>query len=366
MSQPINPSRLSLARKHRGLTKRGLAIELSVSPRMITAYEAGEKSPSPLTLAKAAEVLHFPIEFFSGEDLDEPPIEGTSFRALSRLTARVRDKALASGTLAMALSDWIHDRFKLPEASLPRYQGVDPETASMAVRAEWGLGERPTGNLLRLLEFHGVRVFSLMEDAVEMDAFSYWRGELPYIFLNTGKSAERNRMDMAHELGHLILHWQGGARGRRAENEANQFGSAFLMTRGSVYAEAPRNPRLVNLIKAKRKWNVALSNLTYRMHDLNLLSDWQYRMLFVEMGRKNYLVNEPNGSKAETSQVLAKVFKMLRDEGTTMSNVADALHIYTDDLSRLIFGLTLTAIDGQGKTTRNNAKLETNPSLRLV
>ena len=33
-----------------------------------------------------------------------------------------------------------------------------------------------------------------------MDAYSFWRRGVPYVFLNTMKSAERSRMDAAHEL----------------------------------------------------------------------------------------------------------------------------------------------------------------------
>ena len=366
MEVEFNASRLSLARRRRGYTKKTLAGALSVSVRMITSYESGEYEPRDTTLARASEFLDFPIEFFGGEDLDEPSIEGSSFRALTRLTARVRDRAIAAGSLAMALSDWINDKFVLPVPNVPRYQGVDPETASVAVRNEWGLGELPIRNMIHLLESHGIRIFSLTEDAVEMDAFSCWRDEVPHVFLNTMKSAERSRMDAAHELGHLVLHWHGKARGRDAEHEANLFGSAFLMPEKSIRAIIPYGANLNNLIQAKRKWRVAVSNLSYRLHTVGLLSDWHHRMLFKEMNRKGYLKNEPRGINAETSQVLGKVFKALRDEGIPMSKVAHELCIYPDELNKLVFGLTLTALMGKGKSTRPSRQDDTPPDLRIV
>ena len=42
----------------------------------------------------------------------------------------------------------------------------------MAIRAEWGLSERPISNMIHRLEYQGVRVFSLAEDTADMDAFS--------------------------------------------------------------------------------------------------------------------------------------------------------------------------------------------------
>lgn len=56
------------------------------------------------------------------------------------------------------------------------------------------------------------------------------------IFLNVHKSAERLRFDLAHELGHLVMH--GGSLhvepGKEKEQAANDFASAFLMPRADV------------------------------------------------------------------------------------------------------------------------------------
>lgn len=364
MHAPFNPSRLDLARRRRGYSSSELAKAVGVSTRMVVAYERGEYEPGRRNLAKMAEVLRFPEEFFSGPDLDEPPLEGSSFRALTTLTARDRHQGLAAGALALALSDWIDARFVLPEPSIPQYQGVDPEMAATAVRGEWGLGEQPTQNMIHLLESHGVRVFSLAQDCAALDAFSFWRGQRPYVFLNTTKSAERSRMDAAHELGHLVLHWKGGMRGQKWEREADLFGSAFLMPRGSILAEAPRGGRIDHILKAKYRWRVSAANLTHRMHVLGLLTDWQYRALFVEMSKRGYRNGEPDGIDAESSQVLAKVFKAMRDEGVSQADVARDLMLVPDELENIVFGLVLTALDGS--SSRADSAPKNRPMLRLL
>lgn len=340
----FNPSRLDLARRRRGLPKGVLAERAGLSARILTAYERSEKQPTDETLERLAGVVEFPVDFFNGQPLDEPPLDGSSFRALTSLTARQRDQALSSGALALALADWIDERFRLPEPDVPQHRGVDPETAAEAVRTEWGLGQRTVKNMVHLLEAHGVRVFSLAEECAEVDAFSFWRGPTPYVFLNTMKSSERSRMDAAHELGHLVLHWRGGPRGRDAEREADAFGSAFLMPRGSVLAEAPRGAALDSLIRAKRTWNVAVTNLCYRMHALGLLTDWQYRSLFIEMSQKGYRKREPNEGPRETSQVFSKVFAALRQEGCSLLHVARELAVPVEELNKVIFGLVLLAV----------------------
>jgi len=362
----INPSRLVLARKRNGLTKKELADKAGLTSRSISSFESGTHDPSATTLESLSEALGFPIDFFFAPSVDEPPLEATSFRALSRITARQRDQAVASAAIALQLSRWIDETFSLPHPDVPRMQHIDPETAADGVRREWGLGERSIGNMIHLLEARGVRVFSLAEECAEVDAFSFWFGDQPFVFLNTFKTAEHSRMDAAHELGHLVLHWGHDIpKGREAEREAQAFGSAFLMPRGSVIAEAPRSGRLDQLIASKRRWRVSVAALAYRMHALGLLSDWQYRTLFMEISRLGYRKNEPDGIPRETSQILGKVFQGLRDEGTSKADVARELSIPISELQKVIFGLVITPLSGDGHQTSSD-ELSGRPDLRVV
>lgn len=363
MARTFNPSRLDIARKRRGLTKTELASQAGVSMSSLAAYERGTKQPTAETVARLSTTLAYPADFFFGDDLDEPPLEGSSFRALSTLTARERHRAQSAATLALALGAWIDARFTVPPTTIPNLAGMDPPVAAAAVRSEWGLGERPIKNMVHLLEAHGVRVFSLTDDCADMDAFSFWRRDTPHVFLNTMKSAERGRMDAAHELGHLVLHQgQLGARGRPAEHEANLFASSFLMPEGSVLAEAPRGGYLDQILTAKHRWKVSAAALAHRMHQLNLLSEWQYRSLFIELGREGYRSGERDGMPRETSQLLGKVFAALRDEGVSMADIAAELHLPADELSKLVFGLVLVPLDGGGEQGGGG----TRPTLTVV
>jgi Zn-dependent peptidase ImmA (M78 family) len=52
------------------------------------------------------------------------------------------------------------------------------------------------------------------------------------------------------------------------------------MPEGSVLANPPSiRPTLEELRKMKKIWGVSLSAMVYRMHELKLLSDWQYHSL---------------------------------------------------------------------------------------
>jgi Zn-dependent peptidase ImmA (M78 family)/transcriptional regulator with XRE-family HTH domain len=351
----FTPLRLTLARKRRGMTKKALADKVGVTTRSISAYERDEKRPSGSTLERLSDVLGFPVDFFSRPETDEFPIGATSFRALSRMTQKQRDQATAAGEVAFMLSDWIDARFALPAADVPKLRGVDPDNAAAAVRVGWTLGERPLGNMVHILEAHGVRVFSLSEESRNLDAFSCWRQKpesaevQPFIFLNTMKTSEHSRMDAAHELGHLVLHWRHESpRGREAENEASVFASALLMPAASVLAGAPRGGTLDQVIAAKRQWNVSAAALVFRMRKLHLLTQWQYESLFKQMAARGLLSCELHGIERETSQILPKVFKALRDEGTSQADVARDLGLPTEEVGKLVFGLMVTGLSGGG------------------
>jgi Zn-dependent peptidase ImmA (M78 family)/transcriptional regulator with XRE-family HTH domain len=353
----FTPSRLALARRRRGITKRRLAEAVGLTARSITAFEAGDLSPGEPTLARLADALAFPIGFFQAPDLDEVPEAAASFRALSKISAAQRHAALAAGSLALGLHEWMAERFKLPSADVPKIgPGVDPETAAEAVRSEWGLGELPIANLIHLLEARGVRVFSLADESREVDAFSLWQNGTPFVFLNVQKSAEHSRMDAAHELGHLVLHWHHDLpQGREAEREAQAFASAFLMPRAGVLATAPRSSDLETLIQYKLRWRVSLAALVYRMHALRLLSDWNYRSLYAELSGRGFRTAEPRPIARETSQVLSKVFAALRKEGIGKSDVADALQITSADLDALVFGLAILPLSNSTLVRRESA-----------
>jgi Zn-dependent peptidase ImmA (M78 family)/DNA-binding XRE family transcriptional regulator len=345
----FNPSRLRVARKKRRLSKARLADLVEVHPRAITAYEGGEYAPTHGTAARLAEALTFPPGFFFGDDLHEPSLETASFRSLARMTASTRDAALASGSMAMNLHYWIERRFALPPCELPDLRGEDPETAAIALRHEWGLGEKPVRNIIHLVESKGVRVFSMADDSTAIDAFSLWGDKTPFVFLNTRKSAEHSRFDVAHELGHLVLHRQVGVHGKEAEQEANKFGSAFLMPRSGVLARAPMLPTLRALIQLKKFWLVSVAALAYRLHALGLIKEWHYRNLCIEIAQRGYRKNEPDGAPPEMSLVLGKVFQALRAEGIGKVDVAGELHYSLEDLDEAIFGLVITGLTGGGQ-----------------
>lgn len=358
----FNKTRLTVARQRRSLTKTELARRIGVDPRAVSGFEAGQYEPSQETLMRIIKELQYPREFFEADDIDIPDTAGVSFRALTKMTARQRDAAVAAGALAYQLIDWVEEEFDLPEVDLPDLREDEPQVAALSLRQYWALGERPVKNMIHLLEAKGVRVFSLAEDNAEVDAYSVWRGKRPCVFINTGKSSERRRYDAAHELGHLVMHRHALRSGSEAEREANSFASAFLMPEASLKAIG-RIRTIEQIISIKKKWNVSVAAMTTRLHEIGIISTWNYKALYVELSKRGYRTREPQGSQNETSLLWQKVFAEKRRDGFGLAQLSQKLHVPQDELLNLLFGLVTL---GLPSNEASGDRVVQRPHLRLV
>jgi len=320
---------------------------IGVTPRTVSGWELGEYPPEPEHASRLAGVLKYPPAFFEAEDLELPSKDAVSFRSMTSMKAAQRDAVIAACAIATEVNDWLVERYNLPELDLPDLRYDSPEVAAAALRQHWKLGLQPITNMVHLLEKKGVRVFSLSQNCKEVDACSVWLAGAPYVFLNTFKSAERSRMDAAHELGHLVLHRHGAPNGQEAENQANTFARYFLMPEDAIRAEAPAVVTMAELIRIKRHWNVSVAALAYHYGKLGLVSEWHYRSLAIEIQTRGYRTNEPYGSEREQSRLWSKLFQSLRVDGVSKLDLADELKLPASEISELLFGLVLSSVSSE-------------------
>ncbi len=360
----FNMGRFDLARQRRGLTKRELAHRLEVTDRTVSNWYNNQQVDEK-NLEKAAEILDFPINFFYGREVEKIQAESVSFRALTKMTARKRDMAISQTILAEMISDWIDQNFDLPLPNVPdlhelrsdfstatigsldetdendvRYylEYSYPEACADTVRKAWGLGEQPIPNLIALLESKGIRVFSLTDEAQDVDACCRWTSGRPFIFLNTSRTAERCRFDLAHELGHLVMHKHGIIEGIHVEQEANAFASAFLMPRRSLLADPLRIPSLKSILSKKVIWQVSAAALTYRYNKLGIITDWNATSIYKQLAQRGRN-NEPNPLPHESSLLLDKVFQALAQENFDFSKMTNDLCLNLVEVNNLTFNL---------------------------
>lgn len=364
----FSSKRLSLARKRRRLTAKGLAEEAGVSPVTITRLENGQNEAEPATVEKLANVLGYPTSFFFKDEPAPLTTEIVSFRSLKSMSAKERDAALSAGEIGVEVYSWLDSHFNLPSLNLPPFDPeLTPEAAAEALRQHWGLGYDPIQNLLKLLEAKGVRVLGLEENTANVDAFSFWQDNNAYVFLNSFKSAERSIFDAAHELGHLVLHKHGETSGvngdtRSVELEANRFAAAFLMPEEDIRALMPRLITANLIIKAKKRWRVSAMALAYRLSHFNkpLLTEWQYRSICIELGKRGYRSAEPDGIVRETSVLWGKILSELWSDRKNLQNLADDLFLPVSEVEMLLSGI----LPRTDQSAADNG--DKRPALRIV
>lgn len=347
MSGKFFPSALEIARLRRKITVSELSKLTGLSTRELRRISRAEVQPTPESVTSLANALRYPLEFFHVGELEIPA--DATFRARTSMTKRESGAGLASAALGARLSAWLETEFHVPDHDIPDLSDMDPSLAADTLRAMWGLGERPIGNLIRLLEAKGVRVFSLSEETLRLDAFATWVDTRPFVFLNGVKSAERSRFDAAHELGHLCLH-RDGQKGKEVEDEANAFASAFLMPTRDVIARRVF-PTMQNLIVAKSRWGVALSALVRRYRDLGLVNGDRAKWLYIEMSRKGYLKKEPRPIRREGSAIWAQVLQALWQDRKSISDLAKEISLPSDEIESLIFVNRRDAMDRPAAST---------------
>ncbi len=180
------------------------------------------------------------------------------------------------------------------------------------------------------------------------------------MFLNTKKSAEHARFDAAHELAHLTLHTHGIPRSREAELEADRFASAFLMPRGGIFGNTPP-PSTISvktIHRLKKRWGVSAMALVHRLRKLEIIKEWQYRTMCIELSAAGYRSSEDEMPR-DTSQVFDKVFKTLRAEGITRGAIAHDLMITSAELDSLLVGLVIASLPNN--QTNNSQSTKTLP-----
>lgn len=368
MSTTFVPARLEMARAIRQMTATALATESGTTAAWVSQAENTKKTPSPELVREFARVLNFPVDFFYRPSTTSPPADAFHFRATSRLAKRDEQTARALSTLAIELSDWIEATYQAPAPAVPELQDLldaeetlPPEQAAEALRGAWGLGTSPVKNLLQLLESKGAKVYSAGGPMQAIDAFSFRHGATPVIFLNVHKSAERLRFDLAHELGHLVMH--GGSLhvepGKEKEQAANDFASSFLMPRADVLGSIRRNLMLEDILLLKGRWRVSAMALNLRAHRLGVISDWTYGTLARQLSSAGFRRGEPGSDLlAESSSLLTQVMTDMRGQGQGFVEIARALDVRAQDIRGLMLGLVTFAIEGDAPSrSRSQANL---------
>jgi Zn-dependent peptidase ImmA (M78 family) len=106
-------------------------------------------------------------------------------------------------------------------------------------------------------------------------------------------AGDRQRMTLAHELGHVLLRSYRHLPLKIREEEAMRFGGAFLFPKQAALEELSSTLNLNGYARIKAKWGISIQALIRRSHDLGIVSRERYRSLMVQVSGRGWRTQEP-------------------------------------------------------------------------
>lgn len=344
----FNGERLTMARQLAGLKKSHLASLIEMSPASVTAWEGGAKQPNRATVAKLALALRVEPQFFGGGA--PPKVNRPHFRSLRSTPQIAQDEAEAYGRFVAEIAGMLENAVEFPEVLLPDLpvdpdeRSMTPEDAARKAREYFQIAPGPVQHVIRLAERSGVVVVFSEPGVAAIDAYSLHTATRPIVVLNPIKDDYyRQRFDVAHELGHLVMHHDAEPGGKVAEEQANRFASEFLMPAEEIAPFLPSSTAgkaWAQLAELKEHWGVSLAALLYRARALGVMGDVSYRNAVIRMSQNGWRRAEPGRiSSLEMPSILPRAKEVLSeagiDEETFLSGSGLPIGLYEIAASRV-------------------------------
>ena len=157
-----------------------------------------------------------------------------------------RDRVRQAGRLVFEVVLDMAERFKPLDLRLPKIAGVEPELAATMTRADLGFSpDTPITHFINRLEKNGVVIAAVPYQIDEHDAFSAWADtdpRTPVIVMTAGRPADRQRWNVAHETGHLVMHYSYRGSPAELEAEAHRFAAEFLLPEDAIRKDLGAGP----------------------------------------------------------------------------------------------------------------------------
>jgi Zn-dependent peptidase ImmA (M78 family)/DNA-binding XRE family transcriptional regulator len=326
---------LQLAREARGLSQTELAKKAQITQGTISFLENGFMEINDSLLAKIAEALDYPISFFQRSiDLYNP--HNYFWRRRSKVAVKVVKQAEALMNIYKLGIEAMLNSVDLPDNTLFSWdidrQG-SPGDAARQLRKLWRLPKGRIDDLTTVVENNGVIIVQVDYEASELDGLNiHTTHQQPIIFLNRDKPADRMRLNLAHELGHLILHCSAPiGNDRDVEAEAYAFAAEFLMPAEEIRPQLS-NLDLQKLADLKRQWKVSMAAILTWAQKLGLVPPQRARSLWKAMAP--YRMQEPANLNftVEKPKILQEIIDThLNDMGYGIDELATLIRLHTQE-----------------------------------
>lgn len=255
----------------------------------------------------------------------------------------------------MTIMEWhlekLIDSVELPEPKLPQwdcqYDG-GPDLCANYIRDYWKIPRGRINDLTKTIEDHGVVVIPL--DLGHLDGLSVFsKSGIPIIFLNKYRSGDRHRFNLAHELGHLIMHFGQKIDDKRdIEGEEHLFASELLVPAKEIKPHLVR-VSIEKLAEMKKYWKVSMQAILAKSYkQLSMLTINQYHYLWKQMSSLGFRKSEPIFIPVERARLIREIIDLhLNDLEYSKTELSSLLKVTEKEFEEMYFddGNTLRVLD---------------------
>lgn len=299
----FNGQNLRNARLYQRMTINELASKINVTKQTISLYENRNVMPDFEKIINISHVLDFPYEFFFQKHTFNYTPTTTYFKSLSSTTKLNR----ISHSLRLNYISKIHEALcefvDFPKLNILQYNNINNnninnyteiEYYAKSIRELWNIGNEPINNLKYILEKNGIIVTYFTDNNNNIGTFSQKSIDTEntfFISLYLYTPLVIVNFDLAHELGHILLHsWDSNLEitfdedFELMEKQANLFADSFLLPRDSFIKDIKNYPTNLEHYKLlKNKWNVSIQNMIRRAYQLDVITFNQHQYLMIEV-----------------------------------------------------------------------------------
>ena len=319
-----------------GFSLRSLADILCISHTAISKIEKGDLMPSSEILIKISKAFNVKVSELFKEPQKELEIKEINYRKSSKFT--LKNKGIVEEITKEKLQKYLEVEDIIPykknnnisiEQLYFTINSLDEiEENVVIVRDKLKLGLDPISNMINLLEALGIIVIFI--DTIKgFDGKEGLVNNKPLIIVANDKPGDRQRYNLAHELGHLIVKFDN----LDPEQVANYFAGAFLIPRESLLndlGEKRKKLSLFELENLKRKYKVSMQSIIFRAHQLGIINEYEKTRLFKQFSMLGYRKNEPvNIEKEETFKFENMICELVSEGYISESKAAEYLNIRT-------------------------------------
>lgn len=314
----ISGKRLRQFRLAKGMSLDALARAMGsvVTKQSLSKYERGASLPSQGVLEKLAETLNVSITSLHHRSVVK--VEVVEYRKRSKLGKR--EQGRVESLVRYALEERIRlldmlGEFTHEDMLQNRFQVnsiEDAEEAAKNLRSCWDLGKDPIPNIVALLENKRIHVIEI--DAEEnFDGLSLRVKNNEGVYVSAGVvtrrdiPGERQRLNLAHELGHLVLDIAPDV---DCEKAAFRFGAAFLAPDETLFRDVGRYRKFISaheLVLLKHRYRMSIQALLYRLRELEVINAHAYKRWCIMISKMGWRKKEPASFDPERPEWLHRL-----------------------------------------------------------